>query len=56
MKEVKMDKLPDGRYGICFYCKEYIRYLDPYTERIVKLEVELNSDSKEVENKGSCPT
>ena len=47
MENIEIDEYPDGSYGICFGGKEYIRYL---TEEIVKLEVELESDSTEVED------
>ena len=50
MEDVEIDKYPDGSYGICFCCKEYIRYLNPYAEGVVKLEIKLESDSKEIED------
>lgn len=50
MKDIEIDKHQDGSYGTCFCHKEYVRYLNPDTEGVVKLEVELESDSKEVED------
>lgn len=47
MEDIEIDEYPDGGYGICFGGRGYVRYL---TEGIVKLEVELESDSKEVED------
>ena len=39
MEDIEIDEYSDGSYGICFSCKEYIRYLNPHIEGIVKLEV-----------------
>lgn len=50
MEDIEIDEYPDGSYGICFGCKEYVRYLNPHIEGIVKLEVQLESDSTEVED------